>query len=373
MGKQEQIEGSSFGNFAVLSQEQNLEDQQLEASRAQSYITVATMAAYPDQTGKKLLEILSPEGVAKRLAYDAYSWMVLDGKITSWEGLWDKVRRGHVAESLIGKFNRYLDELRAANVDLKELNPPQFWRETLNPTKGRSHIKGVAIDDLVAYIQGSNYADVNIQAADFSVKFTGEIAGKIARILEAYLAGDITENCDYVLEEGTTLFLEVGNGKSPILDLAVQFIGEAQQSVHNTSWLRPDGIVARTLEDIYKKGKEVEVITGRNEKPSLKFPPEMDTLVWAANTITSYQEKLVTRGEGYSFPIIQDIKRVMHSKLTLFDLGKWALFGSHNLSERGVNSKTAEWAILTNNPLLVNNLRIKYNEFYIEAFRSHYH
>jgi phosphatidylserine/phosphatidylglycerophosphate/cardiolipin synthase-like enzyme len=135
--------------------------------------------------------------------------------------------------------------------------------------------------------------------------------------------------------------------KSIILDNALELLNNASQSIRFTSQFAPEGPVLNALHEAQQKGVDVQMIISKNGTHT-----SLSGLAEKASTV-------FMDFKNQEIPLLRSPKR-LHAKLLLIDTEdetkRTALFGSHNLSSRGVMLGTAEAAIKTTNPQLVTNL-----------------
>lgn len=355
-------QGRAAEDKAVVPSRDFSSEFRIEALGAEDSVTVQTLTLEADRVGKDTLDLFKniPPEVRKIMYVDAFARMVTEGMphyLNAMLGRKEEVKRA------LKPKGRLFHELRKAGVELNFTNRPEDKMGRINPFSGRNHIKGVAIDGRVFYLGGVNLVEWTLGCEDFVVKFTGDIAQKLTEQFERIHRGEVTEDYQLPLSENTWLLVDAGTkGKSLILDTAVKKTEEAQKSIKMTSYLMPEGRMVKELKLANKNGKDVKVIASDFDKPDKLLPITTIQFVWLLSQIN--QAMLL----GSKIPIIKYPHHVIHAKLAIWD-DKWALFGSHNLSDTGVKAGTMEWSILTCDPVIVDNLIQWYAELREKASR----
>lgn len=335
----------------VLLPFEYLNDLEAEASRARQQIVIESLTFEPDEVTDQVASIYqATPAPAKRICYlDEYARLTSAGVFNKLNSLAPWLRSSIEAsikekDALFTKFRERL------NVDLRFSHPPTYLQQWL-PVLGCSHLKAGVVDNKVFYFGGVNLDRETAHAAEMMVKFTGNRAQKLSQYFEAIHTGEIGGDAEIMLDETTSLLYDAGiPGQSLILNKAIQLIDNATKNIKNTSFLIPDGKVAEALNQAYHRGVAVEVLTASPRLDDL-LPVSFDTIKWLTDHLSLLQQYF----SGIDFPIFYDPFRLIHSKLLIID-GEWILFGSHNLSEKGVKAGTKEWSILTKDPYLVNDL-----------------
>ncbi len=348
-------------NFAVLSPQEFMWDFMLEASQSTRSVTAKAMLVEMDAVGGRLKRIYShaiPQGTNKTLYADWFSLGVTSGQIHAVSAL---LGERESMNALTRAKEEMFKDFREVNTSVIITNPPTNIIRKLFPLIGNDHIKGVGIDDRIFYLGGINFSEENFAFADIILKFKNNV---VAQKLSEQLDKASKTNSDYrlQLDDETQLLVDAGHpGESLILDTAVDLMEKEEIGIKGTSIFIPDGKVAEQLEHGWKKGLDVEVVTG-------KFPfyplPIVNTyqFFWAVNEWSRLNLDTETR----KYIVMENPFRIVHAKLWLFGDQK-ALFGSHNLSSAGVRAGTREWAILTSNKEIVGNLKRRYQDLRLEA------
>ncbi len=365
--------GSSYDTIPDMLEAQVSRDQQVllpfeylndlgvEASMARQQIVVETLTFEPDEVTDQVASIYQAASTsAKRICYlDEYARLTSAGVFNKLNSLVPWLRSS-IEVSIKEKdalFTEFRDRL---NVDLRFSHPPTLLQEWL-PVLGRGHLKAGVVDNKVFYFGGVNLDRETAHAAEMMVKFTGNRARKLSQYYEAIHAGEIEGDAEIMLDETTSLLYDTGiPGQSIILDKAIQLIEGAKASIKNTSFLIPDGKVAKALNQAYQKGIAVEVLTA-SPPPDGFLPISFATIKWLTDRLSLLQRHF----RRMEFPIVYNPFRLVHSKLLIID-NERVLFGSHNLSDKGVKAGTKEWSILTRDPQLVKDLTRFYYDVRLE-------
>lgn len=343
-------------NLAVLPCRQFIRDFSLEARRSKTRVVNQNMRIEVDKAGHVLYWIFRekvPQGVDKELIVDGISTATGKGVIYAVNNRIPVLKRR--VEKLKNEKDRYFQRLDQANVKITITNPREKLIEKVIPVLGSDHIKGASIDDDPFYFGGVNFNIEDIEALDFMVKFTGEVAQKLSEQFDRIHQFPPKEDFTMQLDEYSWLLYDAGiPNQSLILDTVLGLLKDTS-FIKNTSVLLPDGKFADSLEKAERDGKEVEVLTSIFGFPGF-LPYTTTQLYWLANLKSQLENRIHRR----NFPVIILPVKV-HSKFLLVEGA--ALFGSHNLSSAGVKAGTREWSILTRNPKLLRNLNQQYNEF----------
>lgn len=316
--------------FEILKPYEFLQDLKSEAGNAKKRIWIQTMYARPGIATSVLIDIFKASGsqkIVKKLHIDWY----------------DLVLHGHNRQT---EEKKIFNDLKNINVKVLLTNPPDLL-EKIWPYKGRNHMKMIVIDD-TSYIGGLNFSDEDFSYVDFMVKITNPnitniIAGQFIEVEKNHLADQKIK-----VDKETTVFVDSGKtGQSITLDYATKLANQAKKSIFHISQLTPDGKFLKALHSAYKKGVNVEVIV----------PAKNDPGIFALLHKMNRLEMLLKKQQ---VPIIF-CPKMIHAKLTIVD-EQTVLFGSHNLSEKGVYMGTAEISLQSTNQKLVQGfLRFYHN------------
>ena len=114
------------------------------------------------------------------------------------------------------------------------------------------------------------------------------------------------------------------------------------------------------LHQASQNGASVEAITSLSGFPK-PLPVTLEGASWVINTMNRAALTLSRK----NIPLHYNPFRGIHAKLVIGG-EKWAIFGSNNMSKKGVDAGTREWAILTYNPILVQNLLRYYRDIRLD-------
>lgn len=338
-------------NKTVLTPYEFLIDFSKEASRAKIVVSSKTMLLDTGVFSQGLCEMYQgvPQGVKKEMFVDYYSLEQSEQKFLTLNALIPHLRL-EISRLRQAKGNMF-NNLRDIGINLVFINSRTRFFEKYFPVTGVDHRKGAQVDYRVFYFGGLNFDDTTADDAEFMVKFTGDVAAKLAHVYDKINLGLIDKDQNIPLSTDMWLLVDAGiKNQSLILDTAVDLINSSEHCVENTAAYMPDGKVAKALSKAHGRNIHVEVFTHipRFEKPVPFTWNFLNWLIIKSNSLEIFLKRL-------NIPILEDPFRVVHAKLLIIDR-KWVLFGSHNLLDKSVKVGTAEWAILTSNRVLVDNL-----------------
>lgn len=349
-------------NKAVLTPYEFLIDFTKEASKSETVVSSKTMLLDTGVFSQALCEMYQgvPQGVRKEMFVDYYSLEQSEQKFLTLNALFPHLR---LEISRLRKAKgKMFNNLRDIGINLVFINPRTRLFEKYFPVIGADHRKGAQVDDRVFYFGGLNFDDTTADCAEFMVKFTGDVATKLAHVYDKINLGLIKQDQKSPLSTDMWLLVDAGiKNQSLILDTAVDLINSSEHCVENTAAYMPDGKIAEALSKTHARNIHVEVLTHipRFQKP---IPFTWNSLNWLIIQSNSFEIFL----KRFNIPILKNPFRVAHAKLLILDR-KWALFGSHNLLDKSVRVGTAEWAILTSDRVLINNLVCQYLDFRTET------
>jgi phosphatidylserine/phosphatidylglycerophosphate/cardiolipin synthase-like enzyme len=341
-------------NLAVLSPEEFLEDWEFEASEARSRVIGQSMNFEPDLSGEivtRILAVSTPKHVEKEVLFDWYSKLE-DDQVSSTLSFLNPLVADKVRMSRKRKEEMW-QEMRATGTEIRFTNPPKNLIEKIWPVTGRNHMKAAAVDERVFYVGGFNFGNLEKELADFMVKFTDrEVVRELLKQWERVNSRTVVDDYEVKINEEFELLVDGGNrGKSKILDRAALEIEKSKSFILGiTSSLYPDGKLARELDAATRRGVRSEVICGIN-KIRHKWPISASHLFWLAEKFSKLSFKL----HKYQIPILSNKQVGVHAKLLVVD-GKVAIFGTHNLSDKGVRAGTKEWVVVSRNKDLIADL-----------------
>ena len=314
--------------FTVLKPFDFLADVEQESGRAKKRVWIQSMYLRPGQVAGRievLLRRAEEKKLDTRLHVDWYALMV--GK--------NKAER----KTLYAR-------LQENGAKLMFTNPPDFIGR-LWPYKGRNHMKMTIVDD-ISYVGGANLGDSDFEYIDFMVKITDpKITDAVAQQFVKVEDQSFTTDEEILLDDENKLLVDVGvREESVILQKAVEAVDNAEESVVHTSQFIPDGEFLQALSGAYERGVAVDVtVPLRND-----FDPAL-ALVNRVNNLLMRVKKAVIPLHVYP--------TMVHAKLLIVD-GKRVFFGSHNLSQRGVQMGTAEIMIESINEQLISQFEELY-------------
>lgn len=317
-------------NFEVLKPNDFLQDFILEVGRAKRRAWVQTMYMRPGKVTTQVLTILktaAAQGINTKVHLDWYDLLTQKAHFT----LQDQANKSVL-----------ISDLQSVGAKILFTNPPNLIEKIL-PYKGRNHMKMTIVDD-VAYLGGTNFGDEDFNCLDFMVKITDKAI--VETIVNQFIEVDknqLLEDKKTYVNNDTTILVDAGkSGRSIILDNAINIIKQAERSILHVSQFVPDGKFLRALHSMYKRKIKVEVITTTKNQSNKVF-----ALVHKLNQLEMSIRNWQIPVTFYRFNV--------HAKLTIVD-ETIALFGSHNMSEKGVIMGTAEITIQSKNKALLRDL-----------------
>lgn len=236
---------------------------------------------------------------------------------------------------------RSYKNLDTAGVDVRIVEPLPRYRYPVFPV-GRNHIKMALVDDN-AYLGGMNAGqESDYQRVDYMLKLHDE---EIVNVLANQFAnaGNESKQSDILTSTNSgDVLIDTGHpGRSLILDTAAEMISHTK--THDcvsvlTPWI-PDGKLLHTLDQAYKRGVNVEVITSYQP-----FSLSMEGVYALAKKVSW----LTLLKNGIKIPITF-LPVEVHGKglITQSRAGTNTLLTSHNFTNKGVLLGTKEIAFLT--------------------------
>ena len=326
-------------NYQVLTPNEFLSDVLFEAERATTRVWTQAMYFESGTITKLLFEGLkkaAQNGLDTRVHIDWFSLKYSNGKYL--------IPRSH---SFFTK-KQYFDQLVEHGIVLYYVNPPTLLQHFF-PYSGRNHIKLTIIDNAIAYIGGVNFADTDFTFSDFMVKVTDPaIVSELAAIFEQIEKQQLIDNT-LTIDENTKIIVDCGKpNRSPILIEAVKAVSLARVSVLHTGQFVPDGKFLRALIEAGQRHAQISIIA-----PSKNSFTPIFSFVYRLNRWLLFLQSNRLQ--------ITYKKTMVHAKLTIID-NSTVIIGSHNLSGRGVRVGTGEIALLSRNPVLVQNLRVYFEK-----------
>lgn len=327
------------GNFDVLNIQEFLSDALLEAKKAKKRVLIQAMLLEGGKVAKSVTEIYKAANVSdKKLYLDWFGLMVINGIPVYLKYFLLGAKRARI-EEFEKKRDQAIANIKSKGVGVIFTNRPNILGK-LVPFLGRNHSKVTIIDDNV-YIGGINFSDENLAYVDFVVKLTDK---KIASALEVLLRREnIKRDKEIVINNETKILVDSGTpGKSLILTKVKALIEGSEKIVFHVSQLAPDGEILESFEKALGRGVDLKIIIPFRNEFGFIF-----SFIHKLNKIIIYLKKI-------DLPLFIYFGMI-HAKLIIID-EKYVLFGSHNLSRKGVVAGTKEISILTSNRKLVKNL-----------------
>lgn len=347
-------EGRLAENLAVLTPEEFLVDWEMEASQAREKVIGQTMWFEGQRSGEIVTKIFceaAPQHVEKVLLVDWLSMIWSD-----WTSLplafLNPFTKNRILE-IAARKEQMWKQMKVCGVKLTFTNPPKNIFEKIWPVTGRNHLKAAGVDRRVFYVGGFNFGNLEMDLADFMVKVDDKIiAGKLFDEWERVNSRIVVEDREIELDGENTLLVDGGTArKSIILDRVAELVSSSKAFALaiTANWV-PDNSLAMELERAAERGVKVESIRGK-DRVVHKWPINSLHLFWLVGKLN----EIVFRLHKYQIPVLVNKKRGVHAKLLIID-GQVAMFGTHNLTDKGVKAGTKEWMIVTRNKKLVGNL-----------------
>ncbi len=223
-----------------------------------------------------------------------------------------------------------LNRIRQAGGQVVITNRPSALKSFF-PIAGRNHIKMYIVDDLV-WMGGVNLVRDGFSIVDGMVK-TDHVKFMEALTTQFFQVNELRPIEHYAVEIHENLELIVDNGqvgKSLIYDKANQAIESAQKEIQLYSQIMPTGKLMDNLLQKSKQGVPVTFITSNEDDDVFSTFPQ----------IAFYKAFRLKIRKNPHFKL-QHLHKKLHLKLLIID-HKEFFFGSHNLSQVGVQLGTEE-------------------------------
>lgn len=227
-----------------------------------------------------------------------------------------------------------IDALVAAGAEVSFTSPV-----SLNPFKGRCHLKAAIIDDVAFSFGGVNFRDEAFSAHDYMlrtndarmVEYLESLATQVAR-------RELADDSQWEWHDTETVVVDGGEpGRSAIYQKACDIVRHARKVTY-VSQMCPSGELAKLLQQTDYKAYF-------NRPTKAPFPVNIS--VWIDQKRSGIKNSY--KGNKY-----------IHAKLIIADMpdGSTAvLTGSHNFSWRGVAYGTQEIALCSNDAALAKELQ----------------
>lgn len=243
----------------------------------------------------------------------------------------------------------YMSDLREAGGRTRYVHPYMGRGRRLNafPLAGRNHAKIARVDDVVWTFGGVNFSQLSFQNHDYMLRAESpELARIVTEYAEEHLhtgRSSRKEDIEQVLDSENVLLIDVGlPGQSIIYEKAIELSRTADESVLFVSQFAPEGKLKREL------NKKQEEISPDNVRIVFNGPEKYGFPVsWEQRIVQSLDSMAhETTAEGY-----------IHAKFMIFrfsDGRRFVLSGSNNFNAWGIRFGTAEIALLSSNPELID-------------------
>lgn len=325
-------------NYQVLEPYDFLTDIEYEAKKAHHRVWIQAMFVEEGQVMKRVRMLYRNavhRSIDARLHADYFSLHFSQGSYVT------KGSSGYLRNQ------KLFERLRQDGVTVFLTNQPVGWQR-LFPYAGRNHMKLIIIDD-IAYIGGLNFGDRDFEMLDFMVKCSDQSLVTCLSSLYVQTEKNNLRDESVVIDHHSLLITDKGAiKKSPILKSGVSAIQKAQSKVRFTSQFMPDGQILHELSSAMKRNVSVELIVPELNDYNLMFRTVYHVGRWL-QWLQNHQLQILFS------PII------VHAKLLLID-DKTVVFGSHNMTKNSVRIGTAELAVSSTEPMLVENLSTFYDQ-----------
>lgn len=339
----------------LIDSKNYFEDVLSEIRKAERRIFIQSMLFEFDDKFKDIVEALKAanlRGVKVNLIIDGYSYMTTQSHNNLYPILNSKTRKFY--SEYKEKNYKYINELKAAGINVEYINLPKNLISKVFHTVGRNHTKLTIIGDIF-YLGGTSFASVFSGILDFMVK--SDDSKSLDIIYDVFInLNNNKYNKDFSikLNEFNTLFVDVGKvGKSIIYDEALNLINTAQRSIKYTSQMLPIGDIQSALKKAKARGVEVQIMIHDPKHAGVnKNTNSIDHLIFKAGNIQEPKLKIALYQKSY-----------IHAKLIEID-DSVAIYGSNNYSRTGVIMGTEEVAIVTRNKTIIT----AFSSWYDNAF-----
>lgn len=300
------------------------------------------------------------DGVDVRCIIDGYSMVFDDDR-----SIFLPTPTGREARVAVGALKHQLYILEAAGADvavLQKFAHTGRGAKRYNPYANRNHIKGYAIDDMVA-LAGPNLQDNATEKYDFMLVTTNDTVADWWRTFTAHESkhGAPPSDKDYKvpIDEETDILVDVGNyNESLIYDTVCNMLAEDDvREVLYVNQMFPAGKILRLLDELQIKlgAGNVTVVTSHYAQ----FNQPAKALLW-----------LRQKNAKLTFHTPKD--KPIHTKTIIITKNsgeKVAIVTSNNLDERGIKYGTAEVAVVTKNSASIQNIENYCQGIPIERFQ----
>ncbi len=233
-------------------------------------------------------------------------------------------------KALNKKRQESLQRVRDAGGHVVITNTPSYLKSFF-PIAGRNHIKMYIVDDTV-WMGGVNLVQDGFSNVDGMIK-TNDVRFLEAMTSQFFKVNELRSPEHYSVELADNLELLIDNGKvghSLIYNQANDAIQQAHSEIQLYSQIMPTGKLLSNLIAQSKNGVNVSFTTSNDDD---------DVFVSFPEVLFFKQFKLKIRNNP--FFTLKHLDQKLHLKLLLID-NKEFFFGSHNLSQVGVQLGTEE-------------------------------
>ena len=302
------------------------------------------------------LVLAANRGADVRIILDPISFYLSDGNIPSLLRFTPFPGSAEIAEDFQDN-TRLIERLRGS-ISVEFSRPESLVREAF-PYKGADHIKGTRIRDKF-YFGDKNLEDESfLEMHGFVVRIQNpELVESLTEIISSTQSPSKDQVTNLKSDPNTQILWDAGiPNESVILETALRILSEESTFIGTSTQFIPDGRFLEALELALHRGVEIQPITSKSEvfMPAIPY--------WAINRVNA---KRMLRGRS-PIRVAFAPPRGVHAKYLVTSQG--VEFGSNNHSHWGIKAGTAELAISSSNPSLVQQVR-DYHDRLFDASRS---
>ncbi len=321
----------SFPQLELQHPHEFLQDFLTTAKQAKKRIWLQSMNYDPSSETESIEKVLvekGGKGIDVRMNIDWVSERFFDHSFNSFPSLNPNSNSRRKAFNDLRQAS--LNRIRQAGGQVVITNKPSYVKSFF-PIAGRNHIKMYIVDDTV-WMGGVNLVKDGFSIVDGMVKtdhpeFMEALTTQFFQVNELkpaeHYAVEIHENLELLVDNGAI-------GKSLIYDEANKAILTAQKEIQLFSQIMPTGKLMQNLLNKSKQGIPVSFITSNEDDDVFSTFPQ----------IAFYQAFKLQIRKNKNFKL-KHLNGKLHLKLLLID-NKEFFFGSHNLSQVGVQLGTEE-------------------------------
>lgn len=292
-------------------------------STSERRVVMAAMVVRDDAKIHRILKALMAarqRGVEVHLLFDAFTYLSF---------VYDQLEGGVSYRKANSRFKQTLKQLEEAGARVSSVG-----KLSLNPYRGRCHVKITVIDDLVYCFGGVNLADEAFANTDFMLATEdASLADYLDQLTARIVTGPRKGNIEHTLDGQNALLFDAGERRQSVIYNQACAWAERASRIYYVSQMCPSGRLAKLL-------NKTETICYFTRAGQMPYPDRLAVLADQKHyhIANNYQ------GEPY-----------IHAKFILFELtnGTKALVtGSNNFSWRGVAYGTQEIALASTDPML---------------------